>query len=140
VGCRRSREFFIRIHGWNRRQTGAVLGTIVLTTGCVGIYVGGWVCDRWQKQGIREAPLKVACITGVGGVIPGSLAMVVPASSWTVGLLVPTFFFAALPVGSSYASIQLIFPNQVRGQISAVFLFAVSLLGQSLGATASRPV
>ena len=68
-------------------------------------------------------------MAGIGAAIPGSLAMLMPASSWTVALLAPTFFFGAFPVGSSYASIQLILPNQLRGQISAVFLFAVSLLG-----------
>lgn len=56
-----------------------------------------------------------------------------PESSLTVALLVPSLFFLSLPVGSSYASLQMIFPNQVRGQVSAVFLFAITLIGLTFG-------
>ena len=35
--------------------------------------------------------------------------------------------------GSSYAALQLIFPNHLRGQVSALFLFTLSLGGLSLG-------
>jgi hypothetical protein len=32
-----------------------------------------------------------------------------------------------MPIGCSYAAVQLIFPNQVRVQVSALFLFILSL-------------
>jgi MFS family permease len=38
-----------------------------------------------------------------------------------------------MPIGSGYAAIQLIFPNQVRGQVSAFFMFILNLGGISLG-------
>jgi hypothetical protein len=39
----------------------------------------------------------------------------------------------ALPIGCVFASVQLIFPNEVRGQVSAVMLFFLNLGGLSLG-------
>jgi len=125
--------FFVRVHGWTSSQAGYVLGVIILVMGCLGIYAGGLLCDRWQKMKVSEAPLKVGFIGGIGAAITGSLAMLSPSASWTIALLVPTFFFTSLPVGSSYASLQIIFPSQMRGQISAVFLFGINLFGLTLG-------
>jgi MFS family permease len=36
-------------------------------------------------------------------------------------------------MGTSVAALQLIFPNQVRGQVAALFLFFLNLGGQTIG-------
>lgn len=59
--------------------------------------------------------------------------MSMPDLTWLLVLMVPAQFFLALPVGSSYAALQLIFPNQLRGQVAALLAFTISLGGQSLG-------
>jgi MFS family permease len=41
--------------------------------------------------------------------------------------------FDALAMGTSVAALQHIFPNQVRGQVSALYLFLLNLGGGSLG-------
>jgi MFS family permease len=125
--------FFIRVHGWTPGQAGSTLGTVILFMGCAGAYVGGRLSDRWQRQGVRESTLRVGYIASAGAAIFASAAMSAPSSSLTVALLVPALFFLSLPVGSSYASLQIIFPNQLRGQVSAVFLFAITLIGLTLG-------
>ena len=38
-----------------------------------------------------------------------------------------------MPIGSVYASLQLILPNQVRGQIGALQVFTLNLVGLILG-------
>jgi MFS family permease len=53
--------------------------------------------------------------------------------AWTVVMLVPALFFLAMPVGSSYAALQLIFPNQLRGQVSALLLFTINVGGLIMG-------
>jgi MFS family permease len=125
--------YFIRVHGWTASQAGGTLGTIVLTVGCLGLFTGGWLSDRWQRRGIRESSLKVGYIACIGAAIFASAAMSAPSVTMTVVLLVPALFFLSLPVGTSYASLQIIFPNQLRGQVSAIFLFAITLIGLTLG-------
>ncbi|HEY7181734.1 MAG TPA: MFS transporter [Blastocatellia bacterium] len=126
-------EYFIRVHKWQRATTGLTLGMMLLTAGISGMYAGGRLCDHWIRKGIREAPLKVGVVGAVwAGVFFGS-AMSMPNLKWLLVLMVPAQFFLALPVGSSYASLQLIFPNQLRGQVSALMVFTISLGGQSLG-------
>lgn len=56
-----------------------------------------------------------------------------PALRLQLALLVPAFFFLTMPIGSSYASLQLILPNQVRGQVGALQVFMLSLFGLILG-------
>jgi len=125
--------YFLRVHGWTRRDTGLALGIMTLTAGIVGMYAGGKLCDRWVRQGVHEAPLKVGVVGAVWAGVFFGLAMIMPDLTWLLVLLVPAQFFLALPVGSSYAALQLIFPNQLRGQVAALLAFTISLGGQSLG-------
>jgi MFS family permease len=125
--------YFLRVHKWERATTGLTLGIMTLTVGIVGMYAGGKLCDRWIRQGVREAPLKVGLVATVWAGVFFGLAMSMPDLTWLLGLLIPAQFFLALPVGSSYAALQLIFPNQLRGQVAALLAFTISLGGQTIG-------
>jgi len=125
--------YFLRAHGWGTARTGLVLGVLILTIGCLGMYAGGRLCDRWQRQGLLEAPLKVGVISTLWAGLLFGLSICAPAIGWTLVLLAPALFFLAMPVGSSYAALQLIFPNQTRSQIAALLVLAISLGGLMLG-------
>jgi MFS family permease len=125
--------FLQRPHGWSAGQSGRALGLLIFVFGCLGMSAGCRLCDHWQKKGVLEAPLRVAIVSGIGTGILFAFAMTAKQAGWTMLLLAPALFFLALPIGSSYAAIQLIFPNQVRGQVSALFLLILSLGGPSLG-------
>jgi predicted MFS family arabinose efflux permease len=125
--------FFLRVHGWTPGQAGKALALIMLTFGCFGIYAGGSVSDRWFKRGLIEGPLKVGVISAAGTLILLPLAFLVPQAGWTLAMMAPAVFFLALPMGTCVAALQRIFPNQVRGQVSAVLLFILNLGGLSLG-------
>ncbi len=125
--------FFQRVHHWSPGQSGRALAAVLLTFGCGGMYLGGRLSDRWQRQGIPEGPLKVAVISAIGTLLLMPLAMLVPKPEWTLALLAPALCFDALAMGTSAAALQHIFPNQVRGQVSALYLFLLNLGGGSLG-------
>jgi len=125
--------FFERTYGWTVGQAGRTLGILALTFGCLGMYVGGGLCDHWQRRGIAEAPLRVGVLSAAGTAVAFPLALLVGNAAWTTVLLAAAIFVLAFPIGSSYAALQLIFPNQLRGQVSALFLFTLSLGGLSLG-------
>jgi MFS family permease len=125
--------FFVRVHGWAPRQAGLTLGIISLTTGLLGAYLGGFLCDRWQQRGKTDAPLRVGVLATTCAGIFFCLAIAAPSLNLQLALLVPAFFFLAMPIGSAYASLQLILPNQVRGQIGALQVFTLNLGGLILG-------
>jgi MFS family permease len=127
--------FFQRIHGWTPAETGRSLGLVTLVTGCIGMYLGGWLSDRWLARGTREAPLQVGVIASVGAAICFGLAFLTPGAGarWTLLMLVPGLFFLAFPIGAVYSALPSIFPNQVRGQVTALLLVVFNLIGLSLG-------
>jgi MFS family permease len=125
--------FLQRTYGWSPGHAGQTLGILTLVFGCSGMYAGGSLCDRWQRRGIPEAPLRVAVFSAAGTVLFFPLALSVGNAIWTNVLLSGAILFLAMPIGCSYAALQLIFPNQFRGQVSALFLFILSLGGLSLG-------
>ncbi|MGC4029789.1 MAG: MFS transporter [Steroidobacteraceae bacterium] len=125
--------FFQRIHHWSPRQTGQVLGLLILVFGCLGMYVGGRLSDRWKRAGQHDAALKVTVISALGCGLFFVPAYLIDDPVWTVVLLAPALFFEGMPVGSAFAAVQLIFPNQVRASASALFMFMLNLGGQTLG-------
>ncbi len=126
-------SFFGRVHHWPRDRTGLVLGLIVIGSGCAGLISGGRLADYWQRRNVVDGTLRVGLINfvGVGLLLP--TAMVLPDPTWTVAVLVVAVYFIGLPIGCSYAALQYVFPNQVRGVASAVVLFVVNFAGLGLG-------
>ena len=125
--------YFQRIHHWTPGQSGRGLAVLLLTFGCLGMYAGGRLSDYWQKHGISEGPLRVGVVCAIGSVLLLPLAYLLETADATMALLAPGIFFLALPMGTSAAALQRIFPNQVRGQVSALFLFLLNLGGLTLG-------
>jgi MFS family permease len=125
--------FLQRVHGWPAGLTGKTQAAILVVFGCSGMYLGGVISDRLQRRGVCEAPLKVSLVAalGIGAFLPA--AMLVPQIQLCLVLLAVGVFFLALPMGTMVAALQLIFPNQVRGQVSALFLFILNLGGLNIG-------
>jgi MFS family permease len=124
--------YFQRVHGWTPGQSGRGLAVLLLTFGCAGMYAGGRISDRWQKRGIADGPLRVGVMCGIGTLLL-PVAYLATRIEYTFALLGPGIFFVSLAMGTSAAALQRIFPNQVRGQVSALYLFLLSLGGLGLG-------
>ncbi|HEX5431179.1 MAG TPA: MFS transporter [Bryobacteraceae bacterium] len=125
--------YFVRAHGWNLAQTGKVLALVLIVFACSGMYVGGIVSDRWQKRGIADAPLRTGVISALGMIVFLAPSLVLPQIDWTLAFFVTGVFFMAFAMGSMVAALQVIFPNQARGQVGALFLFVLNLGGLTLG-------
>jgi MFS family permease len=126
-------SFFERLHHWPKSQIGLVLGLLTIVCGCIGLLCGGRLSDRWLRRGVFDGPLRVGFISLLGVLCTLVPAMLLSSADLTVALLVPAVFFLALPIGCSYASIQMIYPNEVRGTVSALMLLILNLFGLTLG-------
>jgi MFS family permease len=124
---------FLRAYGWNIGETGRALGSIILPFGCLGLYLGGYLSERWQQQGKVDGPLLVAIPSAIGIILFLVPALLMPTAAWSLALVGPGFFFLVLPMGTSSAALQIIFPNQVRAQVGALYLFILNLGGLTLG-------
>ena len=127
-------ETLRRAFGWTAQSTGLLMGTIVLIGGTAGMLTGGRLSDRGLRAGKRDAALRVALLSSIGGFLTFAALSVALASAWaTVAALLVGVFLLAMPAGSCYAATQMILPNQVRGQGVAAILFVANFGGLTLG-------
>jgi MFS family permease len=128
-------SFFIRTFGWKAGDVGIIYGLLVMVFGCLGILFGGWLTDRWQKQGKSDAALRVGILAACVAII-GNVYLMANTGTLAAILMVPAVFALGMPFGAAPAAIVAIVPNQMRGQTAAVYLFIVNLIGLGVGPTA----
>jgi MFS family permease len=126
-------QFFMRAHQWTAGEAGRALGLEVAPFGCLGMCFGGALSDAWLRKGMVDAPLHIALLSAIGSGVLLPISFLVGSPGLTLVLLGFGLLFLGMPMGCSAASIQLILPNQVRGQASALFLFILNLVGNTIG-------
>lgn len=128
--------FFVRHYGWDIAEVAVVYGILVMVFGAGGIVFGGWLTDRWLKQGKTDAALRVGLWSAVVLLTVGGLYVLAPTGGLAFAMMIPGIVCLGMPFGAAPAAIQEIMPSHMRGQASAVYLFIVNLLGLGIGPTA----
>ena len=121
-------EFFVRKHQWTKTEIGLTYGVIALVVGVIGSVWAGFFAGRLIGRGGGDAPMRV---TLWGTLVLGPVAVVLPLLDSGIAaavMLVPITFTMAMPPGLSNAALQAIAPNQMRGQLIALYLICVSFL------------
>jgi MFS family permease len=125
--------YLIRTYGLSAQQTGYTLGPIVMIACSGGVLVSGWAMDTLRARGFVDAPLRTGVIGALGVLLPAAALPFAPNLTSAAVALSVALFFAAFPMPPSTAAMQLLAPNRLRAQVSALFLFCNSLLGLALG-------
>ena len=128
--------FYMRKFGMSPVEAGYMLGAVVLVANTAGVFCGGWLMDALAKRGYSDAPLRAGVIGAAGMALPAVIFTQVDSLWLSVGLLLPAMFFASFPMPTSTAAMQILPPNQLRAQVSALFLLISNLIGLGLGTTA----
>lgn len=126
---------FIRRFGWSASQIGVTLGLVILFSATIGILASMTLAARLQAKGSADALLRTSLLvalllTPLAVAMPLidspalSLALIAPITALSFGL------FAVVP-----PILQLITPNQMRGQVAAIFSFFNNVIGLMFGAT-----
>ncbi|MBL8643086.1 MAG: MFS transporter, partial [Rhodospirillaceae bacterium] len=128
-----SPSFIMRTFGWTAPEVGATLGVMMLTLGTLGVYSGGWLADRLTRAGHPDGILRAAFI-GVCCGLP--LIVLTPLmNNETVALigLGGAVFFLAFPQGLPAAALQVMTPNPLRAQMTAIYFFIGNLIANGFG-------
>lgn len=121
-----------RVYALPPAQIGLVLGMAMLFAGGIGQLVGAWRSDRLFAAGRRTAVFDTGIVCALL-LIPLSAATIVPVLGIAVPLVGAILFFACAAIGHAPSLIGQIAPNRLRGQIAAIFLFAMNVVGTGLG-------
>ena len=124
--------FLQRTYGWSPQRVGFTTGTLSLIATPIGLFGGVWVYERLVKAGRVDAPMQVV-VWGRLVALPAAILMPLMPNAW---LAVGLSAFSALMLGFTGASqnaiLQIVTPNQMRGQMTAIQMFLFSVVGQAI--------
>lgn len=128
--------YLVRRHGWSIGQVGLWLGLVSAVMGTLGLLSGGFIADRLNRRGVRDGKLRVGLVAAVAWFPAGIAYPLAPNGTLAMLFLVVAVYFSSFGAGAAAAAIQELVPPRMRGQASAVYLFAANLIGLGLGPTA----
>ena len=124
--------YFIRNYGWTPKEFGDIYGTWYIVVGIVSIFFAGILANRMTARGHRDANMKVILIGYIIGIPFAIAAPLMPTAGLAIFMFLLTFFFTNFHVLAPAALIA-ITPNQMRGQISAIYVFMLNIIGVGIG-------
>jgi MFS family permease len=125
--------FFNRSYGWEAPQVGLAVGIILLTISPLGLLTGGLLAEWYAKRGYNDANMRVNLISTIAILPTSTLYPLMPDPWLALGLFAANSFLASIGPGPANAALQTITPNQMRAQVSALYLFVFNLIGYGLG-------
>ena len=125
--------FFIRTYGWSASQIGYAQGLVMLFVAPFGLALGGWLAGWFARRGYDDANIRVVLIATIG-ILPLSILFpLMPDPRYALALYGLNYFIAMFGVGPGNAALQIITPNEMRGQVRALYQFVFNIIGYALG-------
>ena len=121
-------SFLERIRGIPKAQATVQFGAVVVVTGFVGTYAGGWVGDYYLRTS-RQAYLWVSGIATIAAAPLTLLALAVarPPVYWTAIVAAELLLFASTgPINSAIVNVV---PPAIRATAVALSIFTIHILG-----------
>jgi MFS family permease len=125
--------FFVRTFGWTAAEAGVINGIVIVCVAPFGLFAGSTLAEWFAKKGYADANLRVVLISMLLQ-IPGVIIFPLVSSPYlAMGIIGFDFMIAMLVAGPQNAALQIITPNEMRGQVTALFLFIFNFVGYGLG-------
>ncbi|OUS28707.1 hypothetical protein A9Q99_11265 [Gammaproteobacteria bacterium 45_16_T64] len=128
-------EFLVRTYGMSKTDAGTALGAIFILAGTAGTFAGAFFSGLLQKRGYIDSNYRIVMIAALVLIAPATAAPLMPSSMLALALSTIVIFVHYMHFGVAMAGLQLITPNRMRAQTSALMLFLTNLFGLALGGT-----
>lgn len=123
-------QLFVRTWEWTIPRVSLAYGLVTIIGGPLGILLGGWLADRLAQRGYQDALMRTCLGGAVLLLIPGSvLTPLMPTAELALAMLVLVSIGGAMVTATGAAALQIITPNQMRAQATAVYYFVISIFG-----------
>lgn len=127
--------FLIRTYHLTTEQVGFYYGTVMLVCGVIGTLTGGWLSGRMMVRGQADANMRIVIAATVLKAVPLIVGPLMPTPALALGFMAVGTLIGQATQGVILAAIQDVTPNQLRGQVTALMLLGVNLIGMGLGAS-----
>lgn len=128
-------SFLIRHYGVSMASVGLEYGASVLIAGSLGVWCGPYVAKFLTARGYVDAAFRTPALTTLGVVPFAVLLPFCPTYELALAAAVGVTFFYTLPMAMAASSIQMVTPNRMRGVVSSLYVFTVSIVGLGLAPT-----
>ena len=122
-----------RNFGMSSGEAGVLLGIVILLSAPSGIMLGSVLAQKMRRTRPHDATLQVGVIAALSAILPAVLFPLVTAPWQSLLLMGITQFLISLPFGVAPAALHEITPNQYRGQVIAIYLFFINIIGLGTG-------
>jgi len=126
--------FYERTYGWGPAVAGPLLGSVSLGASFLGLFIGTRLAE-WLGRRSDDANLRVLFLAQLMSVPFGILGPLMPSPWLALGCGALAAVFGVMGGPAYNAAIQLATPNEMRGQVNAMYLFTLSAVGGALGPT-----
>lgn len=120
--------YLMREFGWDAQQIGDLVGTTALIASIAGLIAGGLFVE-WLAKRYKDANIRAAFICFCGSTIVILTALLISDPYWSTMAFGSAAFFAIAGAVPQNAAIQRVTPNDMRGQITAFYLFMFTFFG-----------
>lgn len=127
--------FLIRTYGMTPGDVGLYYGGVMLVFGTIGTLFGGWLSGRLMHSGRADANMRIVLFSTLLKGFPLVLAPLMPTATLALTMMALGTLIGQASQGVMLAAIQDVTPNQLRGQVTAIALLVVNILGMGFGAT-----
>ncbi len=128
-------EMLIRNFSLTRGHAGSMYGSVVIGAGLTGVLSGPVMVSFFQRRGYLDSNMRVLMLIGISLFPAAVAAPQMPSYTLALALVAVTVFLQAAYIGVAAAAIQMVTPNQMRGQVTALYIFCVNMLGLAVGST-----
>jgi len=128
-------EFLQRSYGLTRADAGMRFGQLFIIAGLLGSLLLALASQWWGSRGVRDINMRIVFFVACLEWLPAMLAPLMPTAD--TALLLASLLIALQYgyFGIAISALQVITPNQMRAQVSAILLFVTNLLGLVVGPT-----
>lgn len=120
--------FILRTYGWTEAEIGNILAPMMLVAMLLGILFGG-IFVTWLNKRHKDANIRAAAIMFAGTTVVSIAAPLMPTGELALGCMAAAAFFGLAGAPAQNAAIQRIAPNEMRGQVTAIYLFMFTFFG-----------
>jgi MFS family permease len=130
-----SPTLLMRRFAFSASQAGAAMGVMVPASTISGFLLAGWMIDRMFARGVTDATMRFFLYTTPAAGLIAIAACFMPTAVGYLCCMGLSQICIAVS-GPAAAAIQLTTPNRLRGQVSALFIFAFNMIGFGVGPSA----
>ncbi len=129
-------EMLRRSYGWDIVTAGMVYGGFLVVLAGSAPYAGGWLASWFRRRDRLDAEIRVAMYAGIAITPLSVVAMIAPGPWLGLPFLALLTFFLAFAQGLPPTIIQIVAPNNMRAQVTAIFMLLAVLSGYTIGPAA----